>query len=101
MATEIIITHTRRYPTPAQIASGELELFAELGRDVPVGVPADADTWYEASLWQLGEGSEDAPAHLIMTRAGWFEREAIEALFVAINAAAIDGMLKSAKRARQ
>jgi len=96
MATEIVITHIRRYPTAKDIAESN-ELYADAPRDVPYGVPADADTWYEASLWQLGEGAEDAPDHLIMTRAGRFEREAIQALFVALNAATIDAMLKGAK----
>lgn len=81
--TQITLKLVRLYdPNPDQ-------LFGDLPNQRPINVPDDADSWFIAALW---EGD-----HLVIQRAGWFERDAVCELFLAINTATIDAMLMGAK----
>jgi hypothetical protein len=95
MSTEIVLTKVNRNDN----RMGGLSILASgLLLDVPANVPADATSWFEATLWErTGAGGEDGKPVIRTVTTGWTEREAIQEMFVRLNQSVIDAMLKGAR----
>jgi hypothetical protein len=95
MSTEIVLTKVNRNDN----RMGGLDILAPgLSLEVPANVPADAISWYEATLWEwTGEGGEDGKPVIRTVTTGWTEREAVQEMFLRLNQGVIDAMLRGAR----
>lgn len=59
-------------------------------REVPVGIPSGAVSWYEATLWEVDQ--------VVMRKFGYHAEDAIKEVFLAINKRTLELMLQAARR---
>lgn len=75
---------------PPEPSSMEILFETPPVREVPVGIPSGAVSWYEAILWDDNQA--------VMRKFGYHAEDAIKEIFLAINRRTLDLMLQAARR---